>query len=116
MDNENIVRVNIGSSSYSIKTDEPAVNVQRAAADLDRRIAGHIRDAGWMTQEKALVLTAVELADRYLRLKDEVDGVNARFRETSKQLFEAQGEVDSLKRRLFELKQGIRNDGIADEY
>lgn len=106
MSEKNIINVRIGGVPYSIKTDEPAVNVERAAADVDRRIAAHQRDAEWLSTEKALALTAIELADRYLRLKDEVDNVNARYRETSKQLFYLQKETDELKQQLFQFQHG----------
>lgn len=107
MSEKSLVTVKIGSSSYTIKTDEPPVNIERAAADVDRRISAHQRDADWLSSEKALALTAVELADRYLRLKDEVDNVNARYRETSKQLYYAQKEADELKHQLFMLRNNI---------
>ena len=107
MSESNIINIRIGGVPYTIKTDEPAVNVERAAADVDRRIAAHQRDAEWLSSEKALALTAIELADRYLRLKDEVDNVNARYRETSKQLFYLQKETDELKQQLFALKQNV---------
>ena len=106
MSEKNIINIRIGGVPYTIKTDEPAVNVERAAADVDRRIAAHQRDADWLSTEKALALTSIELADRYLRLKDEVDNVNARYRETSKQLFYLQKETDELKQQLFELRRG----------
>lgn len=117
MSEKSLVTVKIGASSYTIKTDEPPVNIERAAADVDRRISAHQRDADWLSSEKALALTAVELADRYLRLKDEVDNVNARYRETSKQLFYAQKEVDELKQQLFMLRNGIddKQDSYSDE-
>ena len=117
MSEKSLVTVKIGASSYTIKTDEPAVNIERAAADVDRRISAHQRDADWLSSEKALALTAVELADRYLRLKDEVDNVNARYRETSKQLFYTQKEVDELKQQLFMLRNGIdeKQDGYSEE-
>lgn len=115
MSEKNIINIKIGGVPYTIKTDEPAVNVERAAADVDRRIAAHQRDAEWLSTEKALALTAVELADRYLRLKDEVDNVNARYRETSKQLFYLQKETDELKQKLFELKQGGKAEPLDDE-
>lgn len=107
-----MVTVKVGGASYTIKTDEPAVNVERAAADVDRRIAAHQRDTDWLSSEKALALTAIELADRYLRLKDEVDNVNARYRETSKQLFYLQKETDELKQQLFLIRSGL---GVDDE-
>ena len=113
MSEKSIINVRIGGVPYSIKTDEPAVNVERAAADVDRRIAAHQRDAEWLSTEKALALTAIELADRYLRLKDEVDNVNARYRETSKQLFYLQKETDELKQQLFQLQHG--GDGEQPE-
>lgn len=106
MSEKNIINIRIGGVPYTIRTDEPSVNVERAAADVDRRIAAHQRDADWLSTEKALALTAIELADRYLRLKDEVDNVNARYRETSKQLFYLQKETDELKQQLFELRRG----------
>ena len=106
MSEKNLINVKIGGMPYTIKTDEPAVNVERAAADVDRRIAAHQRDAQWLSTEKALALTSIELADRYLRLKDEVDNVNARYRETSKQLFYLQKETDELKQKLFEAQHG----------
>ena len=117
MSEKSLVTVKIGTYSYTIKTDEPPVNIERAAADVDRRISAHQRDADWLSSEKALALTAVELADRYLRLKDEVDNVNARYRETSKQLFYLQKEADELKRRLFMLENGIvdKSEGYSDE-
>ena len=115
MSEKNIVNIKIGGTPYSIKTDEPAVNVERAAADVDRRIAAHRRDAEWLSTEKALALTAIELADRYLRLKDEVDNVNARYRETSKQLFYLQKETDELKQQLFKLKQDANAEPFDDE-
>ena len=112
MEEKSLVNVKIGGISYTIKTDEPAVNVERAAADVDRRIAGHLRDADWLTHDKALVITAVELADRYLRLKDEVDNVNARYRETSKQLFTVQKQADDLKQEIFDLKEKDSGNGL----
>ncbi len=117
MSEKSLVTVKIGTYSYTIKTDEPPVNIERAAADVDRRISAHQRDADWLSSEKALALTAVELADRYLRLKDEVDNVNARYRETSKQLFYLQKEADELKRKLFMLQNGINEstEGYSDE-
>jgi cell division protein ZapA (FtsZ GTPase activity inhibitor) len=115
MSQKNIINIRIGGVPYTIKTDEPAVNVERAAADVDRRIAAHQRDAEWLSTEKALALTSIELADRYLRLKDEVDNVNARYRETSKQLFYLQKETDELKQQLFELKQGGKSEPLGDE-
>lgn len=115
MSQKNIINIRIGGVPYTIKTDEPAVNVERAAADVDRRIAAHQRDAEWLSTEKALALTSIELADRYLRLKDEVDNVNARYRETSKQLFYLQKETDELKQQLFELKQGGKSEPLSDE-
>ena len=115
MSEKNIVNIQIGGTPYTIKTDEPAVNVERAAADVDRRIAAHRRDAEWLSAEKALALTAIELADRYLRLKDEVDNVNARYRETSKQLFYLQKETDELKQQLFKLKQDGKAKASDDE-
>ena len=117
MSEKSLVTVKIGTYSYTIKTDEPPVNIERAAADVDRRISAHQRDADWLSSEKALALTAVELADRYLRLKDEVDNVNARYRETSKQLFYLQKEADELKRKLFMLQNGINENtgGYSDE-
>ena len=112
MSEKTLVTVKVGNASYTIKTDEPAVNVERAAADVDRRIAAHQRDTDWLSSEKALALTAIELADRYLRLKDEVDNVNARYRETSKQLFYLQKETDELKQQLFLIRSGL---GVDDE-
>ena len=115
MSEKNIVNIKIGGTPYTIRTDEPAVNVERAAADVDRRIAAHLRDAEWLSPEKALALTAIELADRYLRLKDEVDNVNARYRETSRQLFYLQKETDELRQQLFELKQDSKAVPFEDE-
>lgn len=115
MSQKNIVNIRIGGVPYTIKTDEPAVNVERAAADVDRRIAAHQRDAEWLSTEKALALTSIELADRYLRLKDEVDNVNARYRETSKQLFYLQKETDELKQKLFEAQHGAASEPLDDE-
>ncbi|MBR5768977.1 MAG: cell division protein ZapA [Clostridia bacterium] len=110
MSEKTLINVRIGGVPYTIKTDEPGVNVERAAADVDRRIAAHQRDAEWLSSEKALALTAIELADRYLRLKDEVDNVNARYRETSKQLFYLQKETDELKQQLFLLQRGVKDE------
>lgn len=116
MSEKNLISVKVGGTPYTIKTDEPAVNVERAAADVDRRISAHQRDADWLSTEKALALTAIELADRYLRLKDEVDNVNARYRETSKQLFYLRKETDELKQQLFLLQSGINEaDDLEDE-
>ncbi len=115
MSQKNIVNIRIGGVPYTIKTDEPAVNVERAAADVDRRIAAHQRDAEWLSTEKALALTSIELADRYLRLKDEVDNVNARYRETSKQLFYLQKETDELKQKLFEAQHGAAPEPLGGE-
>ena len=114
MSENNIISIRIGGVPYTVKTDEPAVNVERAAADVDRRVAAHQRDAEWLSTEKALALTAIELADRYLRLKDEVDNVNARYRETSKQLFYLQKETDELKQQLFALRQNVGGSGKDD--
>ncbi|MBO4584644.1 MAG: cell division protein ZapA [Clostridia bacterium] len=119
MSEKTLINVRIGGVPYTIKTDEPGVNVERAAADVDRRIAAHQRDAEWLSSEKALALTAIELADRYLRLKDEVDNVNARYRETSKQLFYLQKETDELKQQLFLLQRGVKDEQpeeAEDEY
>ncbi|MBR5942188.1 MAG: cell division protein ZapA [Clostridia bacterium] len=119
MSEKTLINVHIGGVPYTIKTDEPGVNVERAAADVDRRIAAHQRDAEWLSSEKALALTAIELADRYLRLKDEVDNVNARYRETSKQLFYLQKETDELKQQLFLLQRGVKDEQpeeAEDEY
>ena len=115
MSEKNIISIRIGGVPYTIKTDEPAVNVERAAADVDRRIAAHQRGADWLNTDKALALTAIELADRYLRLKDEVDNVNARYRETSKQLFYLQKETDALKQQLFELRRGADGGEPLDD-
>ena len=114
MSEKNIINIKIGGVPYTIKTDEPAVNVERAAADVDRRIAAHQRGADWLSTEKALALTSIELADRHLRLKDEVDNVNARYRETSKQLFYLQKETDALKQQLFELRRGGKAEPIDE--
>lgn len=112
MSEKTIISIRIGGVEYKISTDEPAVNVERAAADVERRIAAHQRDADWMTNEKALALTAIELADRYLRLKDEVDNVNARYREASKQLFYAQKKLDELELKV----QSQKEENYSNEY
>lgn len=116
MSEKTIISVKIGGVEYRISTDEPAVNVERAAADVERRISAHQRDNDWLTNEKALALTAIELADRYLRLKDEVDNVNARYRETSKQLFYAQKKADELEMQLRENKGPSFADDDYNDY
>ena len=110
MSEKTIISIKIGGVEYKISTDEPSVNVERAAADVERRISAHQRDAEWLTNEKALALTAIELADRYLRLKDEVDNVNARYRETSKQLFYAQKKIDELEQQLPKEESSFTDD------
>ena len=53
MSEKSLVTVKIGTYSYTIKTDEPPVNIERAAADVDRRISAHQRDADWLSSKLA---------------------------------------------------------------
>src|SRR5690554_4306235 len=73
--------VRIAGREYTIRGTEPEEYIHRVAIHVNRKMEQVIKTQPGLSTAMAAVLTAINLGDEVLKLKEEVEFLNARIKE-----------------------------------
>ena len=103
---ENKITVNICGEDYTFVAEETPSYMQKVAAMVDAKM-GEILKASHVSRTDAAVLTAVNLADEFLKNQGTAENLRAQLKGYLDDATKAKNEASELKREVFRLQQQL---------
>ena len=103
----NRITVSICGEEYTFTAEESPSYMQKVAAMVDERMSA-ILAAGRVSLTDAAVLTAVNIADEYLKSQGSGENLRSQLKGYLDEANRAKSEVSELKRELFRLQQQLQ--------
>ena len=103
---ENKITVNICGEDYTFVAEEPPSYMQKVAAMVDAKM-GEILRASHVSRTDAAVLTAMNLADEFLKNQGTAENLRAQLKGYLDEANRAKNEASDLKREVFRLQQQL---------
>ena len=107
---ENKITVNICGEDYTFAAEETPSYMQKVAAMVDAKM-GEILKASHVSRTDAAVLTAVNLADEFLKNQGTAENLCAQLKGYLDEANRAKNEVSDLRREMFRLQQQLDKQG-----
>ena len=107
---ENKITVNICGEDYTFVAEETPSYMQKVAAMVDAKM-GEILKASHVSRTDAAVLTAVNLADEFLKNQGTAENLRAQLKGYLDEANRAKNEVSDLRREVFRLQQQLDKQG-----
>ena len=102
----NKVKISILGSNYTISTQEEAERVKKLADEIDEQ-AQKLVENGRTSAYDAMVLCALEYADRYYKSEENADNLRSQLVEYLEDASRARIEVDESTREIEKLNREI---------
>lgn len=103
---QNRVTVTIADQKYTFLASEEQAYMERVAALVDGQIRETMRAGGRFSIMEAAVLTAVNLADEYLKEQESANNLRRQIKETLEESAKLKLELSEAKREVFKLQNG----------
>ena len=103
---ENKITVNICGEDYTFVAEETPSYMQKVAAMVDAKM-GEILKASHVSRTDAAVLTAVNLADEFLKNQGTAENLRAQLKGYLDEANRAKNELSESKREIFKLQQQL---------
>ena len=103
----NRITVNICGEEYTFTAEESPSYMQKVAAMVDSRMSA-ILAAGRVSLTDAAILTAVNIADEYLKNQGSGENLRSQLKGYLDEANRAKAEVSELKREVFRLQQQLQ--------
>ena len=107
---ENKITVNICGEDYTFVAEETPSYMQKVAAMVDAKM-GEILKASHVSRTDAAVLTAVNLADEFLKNQGTAENLRAQLKGYLDEANRAKNEASELKREIFRLQTQLSKTG-----
>ena len=107
---ENKITVNICGEDYTFVAEETPSYMQKVAAMVDAKM-GEILKASHVSRTDAAVLTAVNLADEFLKNQGTAENLRAQLKGYLDEANRAKNEASDLRREVFRLQQQLDKQG-----
>ena len=104
---ENRITVSICGEEYTFTAEESPAYMQKVAALVDSKMSA-ILSAGKVSLADAAVLTAVNIADDYLKCQSSGENLRSQLKGYLDEANRAKAEVSDLKREVFRLQQQLQ--------
>ena len=115
---KNTVKITIGGMNYSVITDNEPQYTEDLAAEIDAKLSEILGSNKSLTINQAVVLLALEYADKYKKCADEGEALKERLRSCLSDAAEAKTERDALRReneRLKKIKTSVKTPAVGGE-
>ena len=107
---ENKITVNICGEDYTFVAEETPSYMQKVAAMVDAKM-GEILKASHVSRTDAAVLTAVNLADEFLKNQGTAENLRAQLKGYLDEANRAKNEASDLRREVLRLQQQLDKQG-----
>ena len=107
---ENKITVNICGEDYTFVAEETPSYMQKVAAMVDAKMGGILK-ASHVSRTDAAVLTAVNLADEFLKNQGTAENLRAQLKGYLDEANRAKNEASDLRREVFRLQQQLDKQG-----
>lgn len=102
----NRVTVTIADQKYTFLAAEEQAYMERVAAYVDAQIKDTLRAGRNLSLLEGTVLTAVNLADDYLKEQDAANRLRSQLKELLEESAKLKQELSEAKRQIFKLQNG----------
>ena len=107
---ENKITISICGQEYTFAAEETPSYMQKVAAMVDAKM-GEILKASHVSRTDAAVLTAVNLADEFLKNQGTAENLRAQLKGYLDEANRAKNEASDLRREVFRLQQQLDKQG-----
>ena len=104
---ENRITVSICGEEYTFTAEESPAYMQKVAAMVDSKMAS-ILSAGKVSLTDAAILTAVNIADEYLKCQSSGENLRSQLKGYLDEANRAKAELSECKREIFKLQQQLQ--------
>lgn len=107
---QNRVTVTIADQKYVFLAAEEQEYMERVAAYVDAQIKDTLRAGRNLSLLEGTVLTAVNLADDYLKEQENANRLRSQLKELLEESAKLKQELSEAKRQIFKLQNGKKNN------
>ena len=107
---ENKITISICGEEYTFVAEEAPSYMQKVAAMVDSRMS-EILQSTHVSRTDAAVLTAVNIADEYLKSQGSAENLRSQLKGYLDEATRAKNEASELKREVFRLQQQLEKQG-----
>lgn len=110
---KNKVNVKINKTDYTLVTGEEPEYVQRVAILVDKKISEITANNPHLSTAMSAMLTAINIADDYLKNEDSADNLRTEFSDYSKKLKELGNELEEKNKEIQKLEKEVQELKIS---
>ena len=103
---QNRVAVTIADQKYTLLAGESQEYMDQVAALVDGQLRDTMRSGGRLSLMEATTLTALNLADSYLKEQESANNLRRQIKETLEESAKLKLELSEAKREIFKLQNG----------
>ncbi len=103
---QNRVTVTIADQKYTLLAAESQEYMDQVAALVDGQLRETLRGGGKLSLMEAAVLTAMNLADDFLKEQESANNLRRQIKETLEESAKLKLELSEAKREIFKLQNG----------
>ena len=103
---ENKITINICGEEYTFAAEAPPSYMQKVAAMVDAKMS-EILQATHVSRTDAAVLSAVNLADEFLKSQGAAENLRSQLKGYLDEANQAKSEASELRREVFRLQQQL---------
>lgn len=103
---QNRVSVTIADQKYTLLAAESQEYMDQVAALVDGQLRDTMRSGGRLSLMEATTLTALNLADSYLKEQESANNLRRQIKETLEESARLKLELSEAKREIFKLQNG----------
>lgn len=103
---QNRVVVTVADQRYTLLASESQEYMDKVAGLVDSQLKDTLRTGGKLSILEAAILTALNLADSYLKEQEGANNLRRQIKETLEESAKVKLELSESKREIFKLKNG----------
>ena len=103
---QNRVTVTIADQTYTLLAGESQAYMDQVAGLVDSQLRETMGSGGRLSQMECAILTALNLADSYLKEQEGANNLRRQIKETLEESAKLKLELSEAKREIFKLQNG----------